>query len=111
MKIVNSIPTSVPNERGKKSNVGKASKDTSMILATFNNYKHTRSKANSVVHVIQPIEFCVNCRQDLIGSIKSSVFCLQTGNVLITCQNCSIKMSLKGAFKLPKYLQIVSKVS
>ncbi len=110
MKIVNSIPALVPKEASQKSKVGQANsrRDApyNLILATCNNYyMHTRSKTkSSIVHVIQPTEFCVICQQNLFPSIKSSVFCLKTGNVLITCQNCNTKMSLKGAFKLPKYL-------
>ncbi|EFX69111.1 hypothetical protein DAPPUDRAFT_301139 [Daphnia pulex] len=113
MKIVNNIPDpSVPKnllEPEKiQSKVGKKSskcKDKSMIL-TFNNYRNTRSrKKPEIVHVIQPTDFCVHCHQELYpNSMKSSVFCLKTGNVLITCFNCSTTMSVKGAFKLPKYL-------
>lgn len=113
MKIVNnvsdtSVPTNLSEPEKIQSKLEKRPskcKGKSMILS-FNNYINTRSrKKPNIIHVIQPTDFCVHCHQELYpNSMKSSVFCLKTGNVLITCWNCSTSMSVKGAFKLPKFL-------
>ncbi|XP_057369153.1 uncharacterized protein LOC130690172 [Daphnia carinata] len=72
----------------------------------FNTYTHTRSKTKSdIIPVIEPTDCCIHCRQELsMKSMKSAVFCLKTGNVLITCCYCSAIMSIKGALKLPKHI-------
>lgn len=72
----------------------------------FNRDTHTRSRTKSdIIPVIEPTDCCIHCRQELNPkSIKTAVFCLKTGNVLITCCYCSANMSIKGALKLPKYI-------
>lgn len=115
MKIMNSIPITVvgneinPEKLKYRELTAKITttnecefpdklKDNTSILHT-----RTRSKPG-VVHVIEPTDTCVTCHQDLFCSLKSSVFCLKTGNVLISCSKCATRMSLKGAFKLPKFI-------
>lgn len=115
MKIMNSIPIAVYKDE-VEADVTQCTATTE-LKSTPKKYKdklkrisymHTRSRSKpDVVHVIQPTDICVTCQQDLYSSINNSTFCLRTGNVLITCVKCATKMSLKGAFKLPKHLQCI----
>lgn len=116
MKIMNSIPITV-YENEIEADLAECTAEATEPKLTHGKYEdkvksiryiHTRSRSKpSVVHVIQPTDICVTCHEDLYSSIINSTFCLRTGNVLITCAKCNTKMSLKGAFKLPKNLQCI----
>ncbi|KAI9558552.1 hypothetical protein GHT06_015340 [Daphnia sinensis] len=94
-------PDETPPQGGKPSKY-----KLSPRVLYFNRYTHTRmSKTKSdIIPVIEPTDNCVHCRQEFNSkSMKTAVFCLKTGNVLITCCYCSAIMSIKGALKLRKH--------
>ena len=54
------------------------------------------------IEIDQVVENCPSCDQDFTGSISSSVFCLKTGNVTVTCQNqhCRTVTCMKNIYKI-----------